>query len=68
MLRAAVDRRTPVNLAKADSYSVGATLFDALTGRLPAPLADTAPHIEYHAYFFRRVKQLLLSPLSATQA
>jgi len=43
---------TPVNLAKADSYSVGVTLFEALTGRLPVPEAVTS--CEEASVHFRR--------------
>ena len=54
-MHAAVGRRSPVKLAKADAYSAGATLFEVLTGRLPAPLPVDAGYPDYSHYFDRRV-------------
>jgi len=52
---AAVGRRQPVDLRKADAYSAGATLHEVLTGRLPTPLASDAGYADYEQYFDRRV-------------
>ena len=49
----------PVNLAKADSYSVGATLYQILTGRAPVPAADDWVYADYSRHFARRVSKCL---------
>ena len=54
---AAVGRRQPVDLRKADAYSAGATLHEVLTGRLPTPLANNAGYHDYARYFDRRVSR-----------
>ena len=57
LMLAAVGRRQPVDLRKADAYSAGATLHEVLTGRLPTPLANDAGYQEYARYFDRRVSR-----------
>ncbi len=56
-IHAAVGSRTPVNLAKADSYSVGATLFEILTGRAALPTGQHESFPNYSRHFRRRVRK-----------
>ena len=54
-IHAEVGCRNPVNLAKADSYSVGATLYQILTGLAAWPTAEVADFADCSRHFRRRV-------------
>ena len=51
MVYATVGRWQPVDLDKADAYSAGCTLYQLLTGLLPAPLSELARYSDYAAYY-----------------